>query len=517
MPKIIIVEDEVLIAEDISSSLEALGYKVSSILTSGEDAIVRVAEEKPDAVLMDIHLRDTMDGIEAAETIYQQHKIPVIFLTAYSDDTLLDRAKKTGSFGYLLKPFEDRELKVMIEMALYKSQRDREREQFEKNAIMCQKHDSLRTLAGGIAHNFNNILAGVLGNIELAQEDLLQANISSKYFHNAQLCAERAAKLSKLMLTYVGHPQNNRKVMSLSGAIEELSDILRVAVNGRAELEIIVEDENIYINSDRAMLSQIINNLVQNSAEAIEGENGVISITVKKKRFDSPILPQPFARNKLPPAEYAVLEVTDNGQGMDQGVLDKAFDPFFSTKFTGRGLGLPATLGIVETLGGNISLRSKQNSGTTATIVFPLSTKRAESLTLESDRLISAWRGSGCVLIVDDEEALRSSGKMVLEKLGFEALTAEDGIEALELYRIHHENIRCVLLDIVMPRAEGIKTFHQLKHLDKNIKIIVSTGYDEEQASTSFGEIQPDAYLQKPYMSKELRNKLHAIFVRDNA
>ena len=180
MPSVMIVEDEVLIAEDIRCCLETAGFEIASLVTSGEQALERVHEFRPDVAVMDIRLKGRMDGIETAAIIYSTHQIPCVFLTSYADPGLLEQAKKTGSFGYLLKPFEEFELVAAIEMALYKAKMDARQKELQCQLQQAMKMEAIGTLAGGIAHDFNNILAAILGYSELVKEDLLDSGLGTK-------------------------------------------------------------------------------------------------------------------------------------------------------------------------------------------------------------------------------------------------------------------------------------------------------------------------------------------------
>ncbi|OQY11572.1 MAG: hypothetical protein B6I31_04650 [Desulfobacteraceae bacterium 4572_19] len=200
--KVMIVEDNTTIATDCSECLLSLGYKITSIQASGEEAIIKAQTELPDVVLMDIHLRDNMDGITAAEQIYNQFQIPVVFLSAYGDRELLERAKKVGSFGYLIKPFEERELYVTLEMALYKAKTEKKQKQMESQIQLLQKMESIGTLAGGLAHDFNNLLYIVLGNINLAEDNLQNGNMALENLKEAGEICLQAKELTKKLLVF---------------------------------------------------------------------------------------------------------------------------------------------------------------------------------------------------------------------------------------------------------------------------------------------------------------------------
>ena len=202
--KIMIVEDNTTVAEDCCDCLVSLGYNVVSLVASGEEAIAKAEVERPDAVIMDVHLRDEMDGIEAAEQIYSRFKIPVVFLSAYSDRELLDRAKRVGSFGYMIKPFQERELVAMLEMALCKVKADRERRQMEDRLRRAHKVEAVGTLASGIAHQFNNALCVVAGNIDLLEINLPDDENVVDCAKEIKTSVSRMTQLTSQLLAYAG-------------------------------------------------------------------------------------------------------------------------------------------------------------------------------------------------------------------------------------------------------------------------------------------------------------------------
>ncbi len=375
MTKILIVEDEILIAQDIEDTLQSLGYEVAGVVTSGEKAVEFAAHLKLDAVLMDIHLCDEMDGIQAADIIYSNYRIPVIFLSAYSDDSLLERASRVGSFGYLLKPFDDRELKAVIEMASYKSWLDEERLLVQKNALMSQKYESLHTLAGGVAHNFNNILFAVQGNIELALDISTTEKEKDYFIKEAKKNVSRAVRLSHKMLTYVGINAEKNKLLNLGEVIDEVVDIIRLTLDKNIRLERKKSKEPVFIRSTDSLLGQVISNLVMNSTEAIGDKKGTITLETGSMYCDSRYFSSALYDlriKEMMPGEYAFIRVCDTGRGIDHDIINRIFDPFFSTRFTGRGLGLPAALGAVQTCHGTILIEESSSHGTVMTVYFPV-------------------------------------------------------------------------------------------------------------------------------------------------
>ncbi len=372
--KIMIVEDNATVAEDCRDCLERLGYDIASVVASGEESIERAESERPDAVLMDIRLRDEMDGIEAAEQIHARFEIPAIFVSAYSDRELLERARRVGSFGYLVKPFEERELCATLEMALYKSKAEKERRRMEARLRQVQKMEGLQLMAGSIAHSFNNMLHATLGNMELALSKLPFDSTARRFLQEANESAQRAADMSMLMLVYVGQGRNKLETVNLSRQVRNTLDILQNTSQEKISLLMNLAHEEIAIKADHAQLSQLIENLFTNAVEAIGEKAGEITVATRVATFGCDELRETVLQENLPAGDYAILELSDTGRGMDGETLSRAFDPFFTTKFMGRGLGLATVLGIARGHNGAVTVESRSGSGegTTFRVLFPV-------------------------------------------------------------------------------------------------------------------------------------------------
>jgi len=346
---------------------------------------------------------------------------------------------------------------------------EEERDALERQLLHAQKLESLGVLAGGIAHDFNNILTSIVGNADLA---LMRMNPESPAIDNLQKierAAARAADLAKQMLAYSGKGKFVVEHISLNLILEEMLHMLKVSISKKALLRLDLTPNLPAVEADATQMRQIIMNLVINASEAIGDKSGVISITTGCMDCSKDYLKDVWLDENIGEGLYIFLEISDTGCGMDRNTLAKVFDPFFTTKFTGRGLGMAAVMGIVRSHKGSIKVYSEPGRGTTFKVLLPSSDRPAEIFNHVSDD--DAWRGSGTVLLVDDEETVRAIGKEMLQELGFTTITAQDGGEAVEIFRATPD-IAFVILDLTMPHMDGEQCFRELRRIrpDNHIK-----------------------------------------------
>jgi two-component system, cell cycle sensor histidine kinase and response regulator CckA len=389
----------------------------------------------------------------------------------------------------------------------------KEKRKLEARIQQAQKFESLNVMAGSIAHNFNNILMAVLGNIELALHDLPKDSPVRSYLMESHKAGQRAAELSSMMVTYVGKNQVEMHRFDISHMISEMSDMLKATLGRNMELRISLSDAPALMNGDKASIRQAIMNLVTNAKEALGDSRGEITITTGAKSCDRDFLQQFFLEEELAEGEYAYVDITDTGCGMDKETMSKVFDPFFTTKFPGRGLGLAAVLGIVRGHQGGISFKSKPGQGARARLLFPIvGVKNADNPDIETNSSASFNKESDTILLVDDEAMILDIGKIMLENLGYKVLLASNGQEALDIFRQQSGNIRCAIIDMSMPRMDGMETFSKMKEIDDDVCVIVASGYIEDQMVGRFKDTPPKGYIQKPYQSAMLEEKLNTIF-----
>lgn len=389
-----------------------------------------------------------------------------------------------------------------------------ERRRLELQVQQTQKLESLGVLAGGIAHDFNNLLMGILGHIDLAQMDIAENTEASGFLHEAEVAARRAADLCKQMLAYSGRGKFIIEHFDLNRVVEEMGQLLRVPLSARAQITFRFDRNISLIEGDVTQVRQVVMNLITNAAEAIESDNGHVAVSTGEMNCDEAYLAGTWLDDKLPAGRYVFFEVRDNGKGMDAETLGRIFEPFFTTKFTGRGLGLAAVLGIVRGHRGALSIESEEGRGTAFRVHFPAAAPR-DSGTHDLRPAREKGNGSGTILLVDDEETIRSVGSRMLSRAGFTVLLAADGYEAIETLREKPDEISAVLLDLTMPRMDGETAFRHMRQLKPGLRVLLTSGYSEQEIMARFAGQGHVGFIQKPYKQTELVEKLRAVLEQD--
>jgi PAS domain S-box-containing protein len=384
-----------------------------------------------------------------------------------------------------------------------------ERKRVQEALVKTQKLESLGVLAGGIAHDFNNILMAIIGNADLALMRINRESSAAENLHNIEIAAARAADLAKQMLAYSGKGKFIVEPVDLNQLLEEMLHMLEVSISKKAVLRFDLHSPLPSVEVDATQIRQVVMNLVINASEAIGDKSGIIAITTGCMDCDSNYFKDVWFIENLSAGFYVYLEVADTGCGMDKETMSKLFDPFFTTKFTGRGLGMAATLGIVKGHKGSIKVYSEPGKGTTFKILIPASGKPTEIF--DGCPNNDNWHGSGIILLVDDEETIRGIGNEMLRELGFTVLTANDGKQAIEVFKTCSD-ITLVILDLTMPHMDGEQCFRELKQLKPDLKVIMSSGFSEQEVTQKFVGKGLAGFIQKPYklstLKEAIRNSL---------
>ena len=369
----------------------------------------------------------------------------------------------------------------------------------ERRVQHAQKLESLGLLAGGIAHDFNNLLVSVLGNADLALRDMAKLSPGRPRVEEIKKAAIRASELTGQMLAYSGRGQFVVEPVDVSELVRETGHLLKVSISKNAALRYELADDLPAVEADAAQIRQVVMNLITNASEAVGEEGGTITVRTGIIEVGREYLAATDLGDGLPEGPYLFLEVSDTGRGMGRETRARLFDPFFSTKFTGRGLGLAAVLGIVRGHKGAIRVYSEPGEGTTFKVLLPITERLAGKAPRAAPDGRAEWRGSGTVLVIDDEPTVRNVARMMLERAGLTVLTASDGEAGVELFSEHRDEIDAVLLDLTMPRMNGEETLRRLRRIRKDVPVILSSGYNEQDVTSRFTGDGPAGFIQKPF------------------
>ncbi len=385
-----------------------------------------------------------------------------------------------------------------------------ERRRLDQQLRHAQKLESLGVLAGGVAHDFNNLLTGILGNASLALETLPADSRARGILQDVLRASERASHLTRQLLAYSGKGQFIIEPINLSEQVREISSLIRTSIPKNVRLALELREDIPIVQADSSQLQQLVMNLVINGAEAIgQDENGTVFVTTRVQDVDEQYL-QTIGESALPTGAYVTLEVHDTGCGMDEATVARIFDPFFTTKFTGRGLGLAAVQGIVRGHKGTLKVYSHPGKGTTFKVLFPAA-KTTETALPKAAPVQPLPATNELILVIDDEDIIRRTAKSMLEHYGYTVVLAENGKEGVELFQVLHEKISAVLLDMAMPLMNGEETLRRLKAINPAIKVILSSGYNQVETIRRFTGKGLAGFIQKPYSTAALVEKLRSV------
>ncbi|NBR86422.1 MAG: PAS domain S-box protein [Proteobacteria bacterium] len=395
--------------------------------------------------------------------------------------------------------------------AIARAEVEAARVRFEARLQETQKLESLGVLAGGIAHDFNNLLTSILGNASLARLDLPPHSPANHSLERIETASLRAADLCKQMLAYAGKGRLVVQPVNLTQLVQETAHLLQVSISKRAVLKFDLAPNLPAVLVDASQLRQIVMNLVINASEAIGERSGVIALATGLVRADREYLADSRLAGDLSEGDYVFLEASDTGCGMTPEIQARIFEPFFTTKFTGRGLGLAAVLGIVRGHRGALKVDSVPGKGSTFRLLLPVTHELAQP-TSGPNPLATGWRGHGRILVVDDEETVRTVVARVLENLGFTVTLASDGREAVKIFEAQPDAFTMVVVDLTMPHMDGTEAFARMRRVRPDLRVVLMSGYSEPDATLAFAGKGLAGFLQKPFELIHLHDKVRAVF-----
>ena len=393
----------------------------------------------------------------------------------------------------------------------FRKKAEDDRQKLQTKMQEAQKLESLGVLAGGIAHDFNNLLTVIMGNASIAREDPTSATESLQQIETA---TQRAADLCRQMLAYAGKSRTSMGAVDLNAIVTDTVHLIRLSISKNATLDFALDPDPLPIEADHSQIRQVVMNLVINASDSLGDASGRIRVSTTRQIFTTENLRDARLGQELPPGEYMVFEVQDEGCGMSEETLTRIFDPFFTTKFTGRGLGLAAVLGIVRAHQGAFFVHSTLGHGATFRMLLPTTTKPLAANRTNVPTATANLLKSGSFLVVDDEPHVRRLACTVLERAGHKVALASDGYEALALLLAHGGQFNAILLDLTMPGMDGPTTLKELRQMKIHVPVLIMSGFSEFDARKRFADDPMIDFLPKPFTGEILLTSLNNLLDR---
>jgi len=400
---------------------------------------------------------------------------------------------------------------------------DRKRSEEEQNRLQeqlrqAQKMEAIGQLAGGVAHDFNNLLTGIIGNVSLAA--MKASDETARYLENAKKAADRAAALVQQLLAFGRKSRIELTSVDLNKIIHEVTTLARETIDRRIDIHIHVKDNLPKVLADPTQINSVLMNLCINARDAIteamrslttdEDATAQFAITIETEDV---LVGKEYceSRSYARPGRFVVLSVSDNGVGMDRETQRRVFEPFFTTKKRGEGtgLGLATAYGIIKQHNGWINIYSEPGRGTSFKVYLPAAEQDEERSSAEIPEAVRG--GTETVLLIDDESMIRNLGQAILERYGYKVILAKDGKEGLDRYLELHDKIDLVILDLSMPELSGREVLMRIRKVVPDAKVIINSGYSQEMEIPSVKQLEPAAFVSKPYRPDDLARTVRRV------
>ncbi len=536
---ILSIDDEASIRESFAAHLEDDGYH-TLIAEDGSVGLEIFQRDHPDLVLVDLRMKE-VDGLDVLEKVVKESpETPIIVVSGTGNIRDAIYALRLGAWNYLLKPIEDmsilthavesalerarllnesREHQRHLEEAVAEKTRElrlsneelqqeiRERKKLQEQLVQAQKMESIGTLAGGIAHDFNNILTSIVGFAYLAKMNSPKGSAGIDFLDRVAEAANRATDLVKQILTFSRMDNQELLPIMVWPTVKEAMKLLRASIPTTIEIrQNIAPTGNVM--ADPTQVYQIVMNLCTNAYHSMQETGGVLEVDLQEVIIDADFASMHV---NLKPGLYASLSIRDTGQGIDPTIIDRIFDPYFTTKEKGKGtgLGLSVVHGIVRRYGGTITVASELTKGTRFIIYLPVVKDEAKPAEKTAESLI---RGNETVLVVDDEKSMVIINREMLESLGYKVISCLDSRDALKMFRERHDKIDLVLTDMTMPGMTGLTLAREIVKIRHDIPVILVTGFSEGLNDEVIKKAGVRELLMKPYtpdkLSQIIRNIL---------
>ncbi len=511
---VLLVEDSEEDAELIVLELKRGGYEPEFRRVDTSEGLMRALDEQSwDLVLSDFSMPNFSVSEALAMVQRRETDLPFVIVSATIGEEAAVEAMKAGAHDYVLKHRLSR-LVPAVQRELRESALRRERRALEDQLRRAQKLESLGLLAGGVAHDFNNLLTGILGNASLVLDVTPPDSEVRGMLQDIIRASERAADLTRQLLAYAGKGKFVIEPVDASAVVRDIGDLLRSSVPRTVELALDLAPDPPRIEGDPTQIQQLVMNLILNAVEAAGEKPGMVRIATGVREIGRADDITQFRPDPPPPGRYVSIRVSDNGCGMSEIVKAQIFDPFYTTKFTGRGLGLAAALGIVRSHRGAIAVQSAEGRGSTFDVLLPAMTSAAAFKHPKTGEPAAVFSSAGVVLIIDDEELVRRAARSTLEHFGYTVFEASDGRDGADLFSRLHDRISAVLLDLTMPHMDGYDVWRYIRRIRSDMAVVITSGFEEADAMRQFTDDPALLFLKKPFTASGLGNKIGAALER---
>jgi PAS domain S-box-containing protein len=384
----------------------------------------------------------------------------------------------------------------------------RRRKEIEENLRRANKMKSLQLLAGGLAHDVNNLLTSVIGHLELVLSAQDEKSETREDVESALDDARKIGELSRRMLAYSGKGLLQRTKIGLNQIVQNVLASMSDTIPRYVDMQTKLDAEEIYVGSDSNVLESAVHNLVTNACEAIVSGHGTVVVQTSVQEADEDFLSYYGLEADLEPGQYACVTVRDSGVGMDAKMTEVIFDPFYTTKQAGRGLGLSEVQGIVAAHGGATAIETAPGKGSVIVVLLPLY-RGAGADAGEGDDSDQAMKGT--ILVVDDEVSVRRYAERALARYGFDVLLAEDGREAVTTFYDHSKEVDLVLMDVFMPKMNGDEALREIRDERPDVKCLIVSGYSEASYEQKFGSDENTRFLAKPFSTADMIREIRQL------
>jgi signal transduction histidine kinase len=500
-PHVLVVDDDEIMRGVARESLTGAGFWVSEA-ENGVRALQALEHRRPDIILLDVMMPE-MDGFATADAVRHLpgcEVTPILIMTALDDLDSINRAYEVGATDFITKPIN---WVILVERVRYMTRSARimnEQKRLEKELQQAQKLGAVATLAGGVAHDFNNLLQSIQGFSEVLLFGKNKDDPSFPVLKRIMAAVNRGGMLTRQLLTYSRKIKSEKRPISLNDHVRQAHQLLQSTIPKMIEIELRLEEGLKMVNADSVQMEQVLMNLAINARDAMPDGGRLVIETANVRQPEK----HSETRSMSTLREGILLSVSDTGHGMDNATLEQIFEPFFSTKDPGKGTGLGLSMvhGIVKNHDGRITCSSTPGKGTCFQIYLPAVASVRESK--PAGERAECQSGNETILLVDDDENIRITGKERLESAGYKVRTASGGEMALEVYGQKAEKINLVLLDLIMPGMGGARCLQNLLQVDPGAKVVIISGYSPDEQTMQTITSSTRGFLRKPYTAEQL-------------